>query len=144
VGFNTAGLDRLDRAFRRIRDQRFRLRHTSRGQRAGRHQLVAADVGAQRRVHRLHALIVQDLQAVERAAVIDAALDDDVVVLVGMVLDVGDVEDQLLIVEQVERHAALLERLEEQFLFDADAAVEHADPRFTHPSPLPLAEPARV
>ena len=27
-----------------------------------------------------HALIVEDLQAVERAAVIDAALDDDVVV----------------------------------------------------------------
>ena len=44
-----------------------------------------------------------------------------------MVVDVGDVEDQLLVVEQVERDAALLERLEEQLLFDADAAVEDAD-----------------
>ena len=44
-----------------------------------------------------------------------------------MIGDVGDVEDQLLIVEQIERDAAPLERLEQQFLLDAHAAVEHAD-----------------
>ena len=136
-------LDRLERALRRVGDERLRLRHARRRQRAGRHQLVAADVGAERGVHRLHALVVQDLQAVERAAVVDAALDDDVVVLVGMVVDVGDVEDQFLIVEQIERDAALLERLEQQLLFDADAAVEDADlSGVTHPSPLLPAAPA--
>ncbi len=68
----------------------------------------------------------------------------DVVVLVGVLADVGDVEDQFLIVEQVERDAAPLERFEEQFLFDAHAAVKHADSGVTHPSlPLPGA-PARA
>ena len=75
----------------------------------------------------LHALVVEDLQAVERAAVIDAALDDDVVVAIRMIGDVGDVEDQLLIVEQIERDAAPLERFEQQLLLDPHAAVEHAD-----------------
>jgi len=59
--------------------------------------------------------------------VVDAALDDDVVVLVGMVVDVGDVENQFLIVEQVQRDAALFERLEQQLFFRADAAIEDAD-----------------
>ena len=44
-------------------------------------------------------------------------------------MDVGDVEDQLLIVEQIERDAAPLERLEEELLLDPHAAVEHADAR---------------
>ena len=42
-------------------------------------------------------------------------------------VDVGDVEDQLLIVEQIERDAAPLERFEQELLLDPHAAVEHAD-----------------
>jgi hypothetical protein len=67
-------------------------------------------------------------------------------VLVRVVVDVGDVENQLLIVQQIERDAAALERLEQQLLFDAHAAVEHADPDAgtIHPSPLPLGARGRA
>ena len=50
-----------------------------------------------------------------------------------MALDVGDVEDERLIVEQVEIDAAARERLEQQLLLDADAAIEDADAHLLAP-----------
>jgi hypothetical protein len=129
-------LDPLERALRREGDERARLRHARRRQRTRGHQLVAADIGDERGVDGAHALVVENFEAVERATVVDAALDDHVVVAIRVVDDIGDVEDEFLVVNQIERDAAAIERLEEQLFLDPDAAVENADAELTHPSPL--------
>ena len=64
------------------------------------------------------------MQAVKRPPVIDAALDDQIVVVVlAGFFTVGNVEDHLLIVELVKGNAALVKGFKEQLFFGTNPAV---------------------
>src|SRR5205085_11678184 len=72
-------------------------------------------------------------ERVEGARVLDAALEDDVHAEVGPLLE-G--EHELAIVDDLRRHAAAFELLEEELLLHAHAREEDADGGLTHPSLL--------
>ena len=139
-------LDRLQCTLGRIGHQAARLRHAGTRQRAGRLQLVAARVRDARRVDRLDAAVVEDVQAVERPCMADAAFHHHVEIgeLVAEARSLRDLKDQLAVVDQLQVHPAPLELFEEQLLLGAHARIQNAYFHLTRPNPLLLQEPAPV
>ena len=82
----------------------------------GREQLVPADLGDLVAVHARHAPRVEDRERIERRAVLDAALEDDVHPEVRTLLHR---EDELAVVDDRRLDAAALELLEQELLLDA-------------------------
>src|SRR5215213_2449947 len=98
-------------------------------QRLGGLELIAADIGQIGGVDRRHTGIIQRLQRIQRARVVDRSLQHDVVRVVARV----QVEDDIVVVDPHIIQPAPLDLLKQQLLLDADARAENA---YSHDIPL--------
>ena len=133
-------VQRLQRGFRRQRDDDPRRRHARLREAQGGEDLVPAQVHDVVRVHRGDAVVLEESQRVQGAAVADAPVQHEVR---GETVP-HEGERDLLVVEPLHGDPAGCCSLEDPLLLGPDHGVEDAErEHVTHPSLLPLAGPHR-
>ena len=116
-------LDRFQCAFGRERQQAARGGHASVDQRLRGEEFVAAGGGDVVRVHRRHARVAEQLQHIQRPAVLDAALQHNVERELGLV----QVEDLLAVIHAGDLDPAPFKLGKQQLLLGADARAKHGN-----------------
>ena len=106
-------------------------------QRAGHLNLVATDIRYLSGVHGLNPPIIEDSQTIERPPVVDAAVNDDIIlaILLCIALPLSNFKNNMTVIEQIEIYTSLLESFEEQFLFCPHPVIKYPDFHIIRPNP---------